>query len=58
MFIMDCDSKVLMAPPILAKNLWLKNQLFTFSTSSVKPPAVHIMPEDFLDLAHHNLVKF
>ena len=28
-----------MAPPTLVIKLWLKNQIFTFSTSSLKPPA-------------------
>ena len=43
MFIMflDCASYVglLVAPPTLVIKLWLKNQIFTFSTSSLKPPA-------------------
>ena len=26
-------------PPTLVIKLWLKNQIFTFSTSSLKPPA-------------------
>ena len=30
---------VLVAPPKLAIELWLKNQVFTFSTSSLKQPA-------------------
>ena len=35
MFIMflNCASYVLVAPPTLAINLWLKNHIFTFSTS-------------------------
>ena len=41
MFIMflDCASWVLVAPPILVIKLCLKKQIFTFSTSSLKPPA-------------------
>ena len=41
MFIMflDCASQVLVAPPTLVIKFWLKNQIFTFSTSSQKPPA-------------------
>ena len=41
MFIMFLDwaSYVLVAPPTLVIKLWLKNQIFTFSTSSLKPPA-------------------
>ena len=41
MFIMflDCASSVLVAPPTLVIKLWLKNQIVTFSTSSLKPPA-------------------
>ena len=27
------------APPTLLIKLWLKNQIFTFSTSSLRPPA-------------------
>ena len=32
-------------PPTLAIKLWLKNHVFTFLTSSLKPPADQIMPE-------------
>ena len=41
MFIMflDCASWVLVASPTLVIKLWLKNQIFTFSTSSLKPQA-------------------
>ena len=40
MFIMfmDCASYVFVASPTLAVKLWLKNRIFTFSTSSLKPP--------------------
>ena len=36
---LDCASKVLVAPPTLTIKLWIKNRIFTFSTSSLKPPA-------------------
>ena len=36
---LDCASKVLVVPPTLAIKLWLKNHIFTFLTSSLKPPA-------------------
>ena len=36
---LDCASYVLVAPPTLVIKLWLKSQNFTFSTSSLKPPA-------------------
>ena len=41
MFIMflNCASKVLVAPPTIVLKLWLKNHIFTFSTSSMKQPA-------------------
>ena len=35
----DCAIKVLVAPPILAIKLWLKNDIFTFSTFSLRSPA-------------------
>ena len=34
---LDCASYVLVEPPTLVIKLWLKNQIFTFSTSSLKP---------------------
>ena len=41
MFIMflDCASLVLVVPPTLTIKLWLKNHIFIFSTSSLKPSA-------------------
>ena len=41
MFIMflDCVFQVLVAPPTLVIKFWLKNQIFTFLTSSLNPPA-------------------
>ena len=58
---LDCVSYVLVAPPppTLAIKLWLKNLIFPFLTSSLKPPAeaLHIMPEDSLNLGHNNLLK-
>ena len=36
---LDCASKVYVAPPTLVIKLWLKPQIFTFLTSSLKPPA-------------------
>ena len=56
---LDCAFYVLMAPPTLAIILWLKNHIFTFSTSFLKQPAMalHIMPEDSLNLGHNNLVE-
>ena len=40
MFIMFLDyaSFILVVPPTLVIKLWLKNQIFIFSTSSLKPP--------------------
>ena len=35
---LDCASLILVAPHTLAIKQWLKNQIFTFSTSSLKPP--------------------
>ena len=35
---LDCAPWVLVAPSTLVIQLWLKNQIFTFSTSSLKPP--------------------
>ena len=37
--LLDCASYVLVVPPTLVIKLWLKNQIFIFSTSSLKPPA-------------------
>ena len=34
---LDCVFQVLVAPPTLVIKLWLKNQIFTFSTSSLNP---------------------
>ena len=39
MFIMFLDCASLVAPPTLVIKLWLKNQIFTFLTSSLKQPA-------------------
>ena len=36
---LSCSWIVLVAPPSLAIKSWLKNQIFTFLTSSLKPPA-------------------
>ena len=36
---LDCASLVLVAPPTTVIKLWLENHIFTFSTSSLKPPA-------------------
>ena len=35
---LDCAFSVLVMPPRLVVKLWLKNQIFTFSTSPLKPP--------------------
>ena len=52
--ILGCAYQVLVVPPTLAIKLWLKNHIFTFFTSSLKPPALNIMPENSLNLGHHN----
>ena len=41
MFIMflDCASLLLVSPTTLVIKLWLKNEIFIFSSSSLKPPA-------------------
>ena len=61
MFIMflDCVFQVLVAPPTLVIKLWLKNQIFTFSTSSLNPPAAgaSYYAGRFPDLGHYNLLK-
>ena len=51
--------QVLVAPPTLVIKLWLKNQIFTFSSSSVKPPAGGALyyAGRSLDLGHYNLLK-
>ena len=36
---LDCASYILVVPPTSVIKLWLKNQIFTFLTSSLKPPA-------------------
>ena len=61
MFIMflDCASYALVAPPTLVIKLWLKNQIFTFSTSSLKSQAdgASYYARSSLDLGHYNLLK-
>ena len=36
---LDCASYILVVPPTLVIKLWLKNQIFTFLTTSLKPSA-------------------
>ena len=49
----------MVVPPTLVIKLWLKNQIFTFSTSSLKLPADGALyyARRFSNLGYHNLLK-
>ena len=53
----DCAYYVLVAPPILAIKLWLKNHIFTFLTSSLRSPADGTSYYA-LNLGHHNFKNY